>query len=151
MRIIDVDQHLFESRTTWSDYIDPSARDDALRIEDDDKGWPYLVWRGHRLTNIEVPIPENSAAIGRAHVQRTTGQRAEASFEELVPTAYGDAGARLAAMDEFGIDEAVLFPNYGLLWENMLAEDRAAQRANARAFNRFMADTISQGPVASTA
>jgi predicted TIM-barrel fold metal-dependent hydrolase len=145
MRTIDVDQHLFESRTTWADYIDPSARDDALRIEDDDKGWPYLVWRGRQLTNIEVPAPENSAAIGRAHVQRTSGQRAEATFEELVPAAYRDARARLAAMDGFGIDEAVLFPNYGLLWEKMLAEDRAAQRANARAFNRFMADTVGDG------
>jgi predicted TIM-barrel fold metal-dependent hydrolase len=145
MRTIDVDQHLFESRRTWVDYIDPAHRDDALRIEDDAAGWPYLVWRGRQLANIEVPFPENSAAIGRDHVRRTSGQRAENTFEELVPPAYGSAGPRLAALDEFGIDTAVLFPNYGLLWERMLAEDRSAQRANARAYNRFMADVTGDG------
>jgi predicted TIM-barrel fold metal-dependent hydrolase len=33
-----------------------------------------------------------------------------------------------------------MFPNYGLLWEQRLASDRDAQRANARAYNRFVAD-----------
>jgi len=28
LQTIDVDQHLFESRTTWSDYIDPARRAD---------------------------------------------------------------------------------------------------------------------------
>jgi len=145
VRTIDVDQPLFESRTTWSDYIDPALRADALRIEDDDAGWPWLVWRGRRLTNIEVPFPEDSPAIGRDHLRRLAGEPATASFEELVPAAYRSASARLAALDEFGLDQAVLFPNYGLLWERMLAEDRLAQRANAQAYNRFMAEVISDG------
>ena len=145
VRTIDVDQHLFESRHTWADYIDPAQRDDALRIEDDEAGWPWLVWRGRRLTNIEVPFPEQSADIGRDHVRRLAGEPAPASFEELVPPAYGSAPARLAALDQFGIDSAVLFPNYGLLWERMLAEDRPAQRANARAYNRFMAEVVADG------
>jgi len=48
-------------------------------------------------------------------------------------------------LDEFGIDAAVMFPNYGLLWEQRLASDRVAQRANARAYNRFMADLCGEG------
>ena len=39
----------------------------------------------------------------------------------------------------------MLFPNYGLLWEQRLASDRAAQRANARAYNRFVAERCSDG------
>jgi predicted TIM-barrel fold metal-dependent hydrolase len=145
VRTIDVDQHLFESRQTWVDYIDPAQRADALVIEDDEAGWPWLVWRGRRLTNIEVPFPEQSAAIGRDHVSRLAGQPAPAPFEELVPPAYRSASARLAALDQFGIDTAVLFPNYGLLWERMLAEDPVAQRSNARAYNRFMAEVLTDG------
>jgi hypothetical protein len=38
LQTIDVDQHLFESRTTWSEYIDPARRSDALSIADDDAG-----------------------------------------------------------------------------------------------------------------
>ena len=145
LQTIDVDQHLFESRTTWSDFIDPGQRDDALSITDDDGGWPWLTWRATRMTPLEVPIPERSSLIGEDRLRRVRGERAPASFEELVPESYRLAGARLAAMDEFGLDGVVLFPNYGLLWENRLASDRAAQRANARAYNRFAESVCADG------
>jgi len=143
--IIDVDQHLFESRTTWSEFIEPVHRDDALSITDDEGGWPWLTWRDERLTPLEVPIPERSSLIGDDRLRRLRGERAPASFEELIPDTYRSAGARLASLDEFGLDAAVMFPNYGLLWEQRLASDRAAQRANARAYNRFVAGVCADG------
>ena len=145
LQTIDVDQHLFESRTTWSDHIDPTRRADALSISDDAAGWPWLTWRGQHLTPLEVPIPERSTLIGEDRQRRLRGERAPAPFEELVPDSYRLAGPRLASLDEFGVDAAVMFPNYGLLWEQRLASDRDAQRANARAYNRFMADVCGDG------
>jgi predicted TIM-barrel fold metal-dependent hydrolase len=145
LQTIDVDQHLFESRTTWSEHIDPARRSDALSITDDEGGWPWLTWRGTRLTPLEVPIPERSTLIGEDRLRRLRGERAAASFEELVPDSYRLAGARLASLDTFGLDAAVLFPNYGLLWEQRLAADRDAQRANARAYNRFAAEVCGEG------
>ena len=145
LQIIDVDQHQFESRTTWSDYIDPARRADALSIADDAAGWPWLAWRGNRLAPLEVPIPERSSLIGEDRQRRLRGERASAPFEELVPDSYRLAGARLESLDAFGLDAAVLFPNYGLLWEQRLASDRQAQRANARAYNRFVADVCDDG------
>ena len=146
LQTIDVDQHLFESRTTWSDYIDPDRRADALSIGDDEAGWPWLTWRGNRLTPLEVPIPERSALIGEDRQRRLRGERAPAPFEELVPDSYRLAGARVASLDAFGLDAAVMFPNYGLLWEHRLASDAAAQRSNAQAYNRFVADVCSEAP-----
>jgi predicted TIM-barrel fold metal-dependent hydrolase len=145
LQIIDVDQHLFESRTTWSEYIDPANRPDALSISDDDAGWPWLTWRGTHLTPLEVPIPERSVLIGEDRQRRLRGERAPASFDELVPDNYRLAAARLTSLDQFGLDAAVMFPNYGLLWEQRLASDRQAQRANARAYNRFVADVCHDG------
>jgi predicted TIM-barrel fold metal-dependent hydrolase len=145
LQTIDVDQHLFESRTTWSEYIEPDRRSDALSISDDEAGWPWLTWRGTRLTPLEVPIPERSTLIGQDRLRRLRGERAPASFDELVPDSYRAAGARLGSLDQFGLDAAVMFPNYGLLWEQRLASDRAAQRANARAYNRFVADVCGEG------
>jgi predicted TIM-barrel fold metal-dependent hydrolase len=145
LRIIDVDQHLFESRTTWADHIDPARRSDALCISDDEAGWPWLTWRDRQLTPLEVPIPERSTLIGQDRMRRLRGERAPLSFEEQVPDSYRLPGARLASLDEFGLDAAVMFPNYGLLWEQRLASDRDAQRANARAYNRFMADVCADG------
>jgi len=145
LQTIDVDQHLFESRTTWSEYIDRGHRSDALSISDDDAGWPWLTWRGRRLTPLEVPIPEESWRIGEDRLRRLRGERAPASFDELVPDSYRTPAARLTSLDEFGLDAAVIFPNYGLLWEQRLASDRDAQRANARAYNRFVADACGEG------
>jgi len=145
LQTIDVDQHLFESRTTWSEHIELAHRSDALSISDDEAGWPWLTWRGTRLTPIEVPIPERSTLIGQDRLRRLRGERAPASFEELVPDSYRCAGARLESLDRFGLDAAVMFPNYGLLWEQRLASDRVAQRANARAYNRFVADECGEG------
>jgi predicted TIM-barrel fold metal-dependent hydrolase len=144
-QIIDVDQHLFESRRTWAEHIDPALRSDALSIADDEAGWPWLTWRGQQLVPIEVPVPEQSSAIGDDRLRRLRGERPLATFEELVPPAYGGGSSRLAMLDEFGLTSAVLFPNFGLLWEKMLAGDRAAQRANARAYNRFMAGVCADG------
>ena len=42
--VIDSDQHLYETRTMWLDHIDPQHRDDALRIVDDELGYPWLSW-----------------------------------------------------------------------------------------------------------
>jgi predicted TIM-barrel fold metal-dependent hydrolase len=142
---IDVDQHLFESRTTWSDYIEPAHRDDALAIADDAEGWPWLTWRGAPLAPLDVPIPERSSLIGDDRMRRVRGEHAPASFDDLVPDAYRLAGPRLDSLDAFGLDAAVLFPNYGLLWEQRLSSDRVAQRANARAYNRFTAESCSDG------
>ena len=145
LHTIDVDQHLFESRTTWSDYIEPAQKADALTIADDEAGWPWLAWRGNRLIPLEVPIPERSSLIGEDRLRRLRGERAPASFDDLVPDSYRLASARLASLTTFGLDAAVLFPNYGLMWEQQLASDRHAQRANARAYNRFVADVCSDG------
>jgi predicted TIM-barrel fold metal-dependent hydrolase len=145
VQTIDVDQHLFESRRTWAEYIDPDCKDGALSIEDDGVGWPWLTWRGKQLTPIEVPIPEQGSALGDDRVRRLRGEPPRGSFEELVPSTYGTAAGRLALLDQFGLDASVLFPNYGLLWEKWLADDRQAQRANARAYNRFLTDVCHDG------
>ena len=83
---IDVDQHLFESRTTWSEYIDPAQRSDALSISDDDAGWPWLTWRGDRLTPLEVPIPERSVLIGEDRLRRLRGERRPHRSTSWCPT-----------------------------------------------------------------
>ena len=73
------------------------------------------------------------------------GEVAEHRYEDVLPLAYTDAKSRLECLDVWGLDAAVLFPNFGLLWEDMLAGDPAAQRGNMRAFNRWMAGAVADG------
>jgi predicted TIM-barrel fold metal-dependent hydrolase len=140
--ILDVDQHLSESRTAWREYIDPAFRDDALSIEEDGLGWPWLTWRGRRLYAVEHQEPHHPEAIGAERLRREAGERATMSYEELVPASYSDPTARLVELDRFGVDASVLFPNYGLVWEDILNADLVALHANLRAYNRWMVETL---------
>src|SRR5437763_1097700 len=145
MAILDCDSHLFESRTTWRDYIDPGMRDAALAIEDDELGWPWLTWRGQRLYPVESQVPGDAAVIGRERTRRAEGLAPLERYDDLVPAHYTDAVARAARIEAWGLDASVVFPNFGLIWEDMLAADRPALLANLRAANRWMANAVADG------
>ncbi|MGH9033024.1 MAG: hypothetical protein ACRDZV_12930, partial [Acidimicrobiia bacterium] len=143
--IIDSDQHLYESRTTWLDHIDPGLRDEALRIEDDDLGYAWVLWRDRRLGIADVQLPGDTARIGRHRQRQRAGERAEYSYDELLPDDYWEPRARARRLDDFGVDEAVLFPNYGLLWERRLSESLPALTANMAAWNRWATTVVAEG------
>ncbi len=143
--IIDADQHLFETRTTWSDHIDPGRREDALSIADDDHGWPWVTWRGERLCPVEVQYPGRPEQVGDNRLRMERGESAPASYEELLPPGYASPTARLAELDRFGLGAAFLFPNFGLMWEQKLSSDPAALAANLTAYNRWAATATEDG------
>jgi len=135
--IIDSDQHLFESSTLWADHIDPSSRDEALAIEEDDLGYSWLTWRGRRLDMADVQVPGDTAAIGRRRQRCRQHLPSEYRYDEVLPSHYGDPAARARHLPVLGLDEAVVFPNFGLLWERRLSESPVALTANMAAWNRW--------------
>ncbi len=143
--VIDCDQHLFEPRGLWSDYADPSGRDKAIRMEDDALGHTHVVWNGRRIGLAHVTLPGDTEAVGRHLADVRDGRPARAHYDELVPPAYCEPAARLAVLDEMGLDAAVLFPNYGLGWEHVLRGDLEATRVNMGAWNRFALDVAAEG------
>ena len=143
--IIDSDQHLYESRTTWLDHVDPAMRDDALRIEDDDLGYAWVRWRDRRLGLADVQLPGDTVRIGRHRQRQRAGEPSEYAYDELLPDDYWEPKARTRRLDELGLDEAVLFPNFGLLWERMLSESLPALTANMTAWNRWTVRVAAEG------
>jgi len=143
--IIDSDQHLYESRTTWLDHVDPAMRDDALRLEDDDLGYAWVRWRDRRLGLADVQLPGDTVRIGRHRQRQRAGEPSEYSYDELLPDDYWEPKARTRRLDELGLDEAVLFPNFGLLWERMLSESLPALTANMTAWNRWTVTVAAEG------
>jgi predicted TIM-barrel fold metal-dependent hydrolase len=137
--VIDCDQHLYETRSTWIDHIDPARRDDALTIADDELGYSWLTWRGRRLAMADVQIPGDTAALGARRRRQRAGEKPEYSYDEVLPADYWDPSARAAGLHELGVDSGVLFPNYGLLWERELSVDLSAVTANMAAWNRWCA------------
>ena len=148
-----------------NDAADHRRRPASLRVEDDlvrahraratARRALHLRRRG-RVALVDLAghpaHPARGAHPGALHADRT-GPAPPAARRAGAGVVRG-AGARLLSsapgrasrsLDEFGLDAAVLFPNYGLLWEQRLASDRVAQRANARAYNRFVADVCGEG------
>jgi hypothetical protein len=143
--VIDSDQHLLESRDLWAEHMDPGDRDRALRIIDDELGNAWLTWRGERIVLADVTVPGATDRVGERLQRALAGQPPEVHYDdELLPEHWNPA-ARLDALASIGVDETVLFPNYGLAWERPLAGDLDATRANMGAWNRWAATVVAEG------
>jgi predicted TIM-barrel fold metal-dependent hydrolase len=144
-RIIDSDQHLFEYRGLWEQHIDPALRDEAIRFVDDEVGNVSVRWREHLLVSADVQLPGETDAIGKRRRRERAGLPPERPYDEALPRDYWDPAARAARLVGLGLDEAVLFPNYGLAWERTLNQSLPALLGNMGAWNRWCATVVSEG------
>ena len=145
MAMIDADTHLYESRDTWARYADPGQGDKTLRIADDDLGHAWLMFGEQKIHLAEVHHPGQVDRMGEYRRQVRAGVPAEASYDERLPRAFWDPAVRRDDLDRFGLDEAVVFPNFGLLWERPLAGDLDATKVNMAAWNRWAVDVHHEG------
>ena len=67
------------------------------------------------------------------------------NYDEDLPRDYWDASARADKLAEMGVDEAVVFPNFGLLWERTLDANLASLAANMTAWNRWCGSVVTDG------
>src|SRR4051794_41668997 len=137
--VVDCDQHLYESRSLWQDHIDPADRPTALAIVDYELGYPWLTWNGRRVQLADVQVPGETEALGHWREQRRRGRPAAYRYDDALPAAYWEPARRAEKVARMGLDAAVLFPNYGLLWERTLSADLPALTANMAAWNRWCA------------
>ncbi len=143
--VIDSDQHLFESRTMWSEHIDPAHRDEALSIVDDELGYSWLTWRDRKLSLVHVQHPGKTAELGHMTERCRQGEPPEYAYDDELPEEYWNPAARMRQLTAMGLDGAVLFPNFGLLWERRLSSSLPALTANMSAWNRWCATVVAEG------
>ena len=143
--MIDADSHLFERPELWRDHIDPRMRDDALTIENDDLGHPWLTHRGRRLALTFICEPGRHESIGDLLQDHRAGRPARFDYARDLPAPHWDPAARRDLLDGWGVDEMVLFPQWGIEWELWLGDDLPALRANMAAWNRWAAAVRADG------
>ena len=143
--IIDSDQHLFEYRGLWKDHIDPRLRAEAIELADDELGHTWVTWRGRRIGFADAPRPTETDAVGERYRRAREGLPPLQRYDDLLPDDYWQPAARLARLADLGVDEAILFPNYGLLWERTLDESLPALEANMAAWNRWCVAVSAEG------
>jgi predicted TIM-barrel fold metal-dependent hydrolase len=144
-RVIDSDQHLFEYRGLWEEHVEPSRRHEAIRFADDALGHVKLMWRDRVLGVADVSLPGETAAIGERRRREREGRPPLVRYDDALPRDYWEPAARLAKLAALGVDEAVLFPNYGLGIERTLSVDLAALTANLGAWNRWCGTVAAEG------
>jgi len=143
--VIDSDQHLYEYRGLWAEHIEPALRGDAIRFVDDRLGHVRLVWRDELLAVADVQLPGETDAIGERRRREREGLPPLARYDDALPRDYWDPAARAARLDSMGVDQAVVFPNYGLIWERTLSRDLRALLGNMSAWNRWCEAVVADG------
>jgi predicted TIM-barrel fold metal-dependent hydrolase len=140
--VIDADTHLVETGSLWADHLPEGRRHLALRMEDDDNGYTWLTAPdGRRIHMAEVHTPGDIAPMGEQRRRQRAGLRCQVRFDDL-PADHHDPEARVRRMDRQGVDEALLFPNFGLFWVRTLETGADAQLANMEAWNRWVTESV---------
>ena len=128
---IDCDSHILEPADLWIRYLEPRYRDRAIRIVEAD-GVEQLV------IGEEVVLKGNLAALGGAHLDRTTLFDGALRYADgCLPASY-DPAARLQLLDDWGVDRCVLFPTIGIL--PFPQSDPELSSAYCRAYNTWQSE-----------
>jgi predicted TIM-barrel fold metal-dependent hydrolase len=136
-KVIDVDTHLTEPADIWTSRVSSKWGDAIPHIERVD-GEDLWFSNGHRIGK-----PGSSTMAGFAGVLPDS----PATYEDIPASAY-DAKARLAFMDQEGIDAQVLYPNvggFGSATYTRLGDPDLALEC-VRAYNDFLVDWTSADP-----
>ncbi len=134
--VVDMDSHVLEPADLWETYLEPRYRERAIRIRRNDAGLEELI------VDNEVLMAGRLASLGG--VEHDAGElfmRPELPYAEACPRASYDTAARVALLDEWGVDAGVVFPTIGILWDK--ADDPELAMAYARAYNNWQWDFAS--------
>ena len=129
--VIDADGHILEPLNLWVDYMDPSFRDRAPRLERDANGRERLLI-GEKMLGGE----RGMAGLGAVGGGRT--RDGTVVVDDALEYSDGRKGgfdphARIPDMDLDGIDAAYLYPSIGLFAGSV--EDPKLSAAICRAYN----------------
>jgi len=144
-RFFDCDNHYYEAVDAFTRHIEPAYRKRAMQWATID-GRTRLLVGGKVNKFIPNPTFDPVAAPGVMDEyfrgRNPKGTDVRYLFGELEPIRpeYRDRDARLAVMDEQGMDGCILLPTLGVGMEQALVHDLPALTAAFRAFNRWLAE-----------
>jgi len=143
--VVDADGHILEPPDAYERHIEPRYRDRAMRLKFDAKGLEYLEIDGKQAVMTRGGVLGN---LGGAYMNAadlfTPGKYTYWEVAQRYPGAI-DPDARIAEMDEQGIDIAVLYPTLGIVWEED-NKDPELSAAYCRAYNNYLIDFCSKHP-----
>jgi predicted TIM-barrel fold metal-dependent hydrolase len=143
-QLFDADNHYYEATDAFTRHIDPAMRKRTMQWAELD-GKQRLLVAGKVNRFIPNPTFDPVAKPGSLDAYfrgKQAGDDIRAAFGELDPIspAYREPAARLALMDEQGMEGCLLFPTLGVGMEQPLVDDPEAAHAAFHAFNQWLLD-----------
>jgi predicted TIM-barrel fold metal-dependent hydrolase len=141
-RAFDGDNHYYEALDAFTRHLDPKWGPRTVEWAEIN-GRRYHVVGGkvsHAVVNPTFDPIAKAGALASYFRGNPEGKRPQdyLAARERIPACYRDREARLATMDEQGIEKVWLFPTLGVLYEENLKHDPEAVAVLFRSFNEWL-------------
>ena len=144
LRPVDADNHYYEPLDAFTRHLDRAFKHRGVRVVQEGKHTEILI--GGKLNQF-IPNPTFDPVIVagcmdlqfRGQVPEGVDPRSLMRVEPILAS-YRDRDARIAKMDEQGLDAVVLYPTLGCGVEQALRYDVPPTVASLGAFNRWLED-----------
>ena len=148
-KVMDSDMHVMEPPDLWQRYIDPQFKDRAPRGPTPQQPTKEQgIWSGAPLVHPDGQPWGIAPVSDRVWQMRRTGRNFTSHQERIKP--YEERGwtgeVQLGAMDEEGIDVAVLYPSRGLYALPIPDMEPRLAAAVAQAYNDWLYDFCQADP-----
>jgi predicted TIM-barrel fold metal-dependent hydrolase len=143
-RAFDADNHYYEALDAFTRYVEPAMQPRCVQWCEIN-GRKYHVVGGIVSHAVVNPTFDPVAKAGAMHDYFRGNPHKLQPYEflrerEPIPAEYRDKDARIAKIDEHGLEAVWLFPTLGILYEELLKHDIAALTTLFTAFNRWLDD-----------
>jgi predicted TIM-barrel fold metal-dependent hydrolase len=141
-RTVDADNHYYETRDAFTRHIESRFADRTLRVERGDDGEDRMILDGRPYVFSDPKFDKTNPPGSLLSNLRDPERKAYASAfsaDAMLP-AYQHRAARLALMDEQGVEAAILLPSLAVCVEHPIRHDPELTDAVLRAFNRWLED-----------
>ena len=142
--VVDADTHYYEPRDFITRCIDPAFRDRAIHVRRTAEGLDELMFGDEPLNFLthhsdfdRGPKPGGLREQFRA-LKQTGRLEKDDDFGVPMNPAWQNGEARLAQMDEQGVEVALAFPTRGVCFEYLMRREPDVLYANLRGFNRWL-------------
>jgi predicted TIM-barrel fold metal-dependent hydrolase len=143
-RAFDADNHYYEALDAFTRHVDPKLHARCVQwCEVGGRKYHVVGGRVSRAVTNATFNPIAKAGAMHDYFRGNKDGRQPWEFlteREPIPAAYRDRDARIAQLDEHGLEAIWLFPTLGVLYEELLKHDPFALTTTFGGFNRWLND-----------
>ena len=141
--LFDADNHFYETPDCFSRHIERKYADKAITARRDPQGEWIVKVGGKPYDFMDVKFDKTNRPGSMHEILRKKDVASDITWgssysKDHMLAAFQHRDARLALMDEQGVECAILLPTFGVSVEHCMIDDVEQTYANLRSFNRWL-------------